>query len=207
MMRQPTLDQLVEAAGQQVRHVVTARRGDGQSDAYIGGDDGIVEAKTAEDEEMVDPRGISCESMDVERDEYDNDPNGYAEELEGYSDGDGGEEAAAGAAAADGAVSVYSFGRGDLGALLQADDVDHGAEEGPVTLREHWSVLQVSYREGGEGRSIVVLILCCGCATRLSWGSWAWRQEIKRGWELGWFKRRGKRLDPSGIAARRLQAP
>lgn len=159
-MRQPTLDQLVEAAGQQVRHVVTARRGDGQSDAHTGGDDGMVEAKTAEDEGMIGPRGISCESMDVDGDGDYYDPDGFEGELEGYSRGDGGEGAVVGAAAAaaDGAVSVYSFGRGDLGALLQGDDVDHGAEEGPVTLREHWSVLQVSCRDGrgGEGTSIVV---------------------------------------------------
>ncbi|CAM9316002.1 unnamed protein product [Choristocarpus tenellus] len=39
---------------------------------------------------------------------------------------------------------VYSFGRGDLSALLQNDDEDHSAWEGPVELKSHWNVLQVS---------------------------------------------------------------
>lgn len=42
-----------------------------------------------------------------------------------------------------GQIQVYSWGRGDLGALLQADDGDHVVKDGPVPLKEHWSVLQV----------------------------------------------------------------
>ncbi|CAM9423866.1 unnamed protein product [Scytosiphon promiscuus] len=44
----------------------------------------------------------------------------------------------------NGGVRVYSFGRGDLGALLHGDDADHIAGEGPVALKDHWSVIQVS---------------------------------------------------------------
>lgn len=51
--------------------------------------------------------------------------------------------AAAAAAARNGGVRVYSFGRGDLGALLHSDDADHAAADGPVALKHHWSVLQV----------------------------------------------------------------
>lgn len=40
-------------------------------------------------------------------------------------------------------VGVFSFGRGDLGALLHSDDVDHSAEEGPVVVKNHRSLLQV----------------------------------------------------------------
>ncbi|CAB1107056.1 unnamed protein product [Ectocarpus sp. CCAP 1310/34] len=47
-------------------------------------------------------------------------------------------------AAGEGGVGVFSFGRGDLGALLHADDADHSAEEGPVVVKNHRSLLQVS---------------------------------------------------------------
>ena len=45
------------------------------------------------------------------------------------------------------AVQVYSFGRGDLGTLLQSDDSDHSPEDGPVTLEEGGSVVQVSAQD------------------------------------------------------------
>lgn len=54
-------------------------------------------------------------------------------------------------AARNGGVRVYSFGRGDLGALLHSDDAGHAAAEGPVALKNHWSVLQVWARHGSEG--------------------------------------------------------
>ncbi|CBJ32016.1 conserved unknown protein [Ectocarpus siliculosus] len=46
--------------------------------------------------------------------------------------------------AGEGGVGVFSFGRGDLGALLHSDDADHSAKEGPVVVKNHRSVLQVS---------------------------------------------------------------
>ena len=46
------------------------------------------------------------------------------------------------------AVQVYSFGRGDLGTLLQSDDSDHSPEDGPVDLQENGSVIQVSVYAG-----------------------------------------------------------
>lgn len=55
-------------------------------------------------------------------------------------------EAAVSSAGRNGGVRLYSFGRGDLGALLHGDDADHSAGEGPVALKDHWSVIQVGRR-------------------------------------------------------------
>ena len=46
------------------------------------------------------------------------------------------------------AVKVYSFGRGDLGTLLQPDDSDHSPEDGPVDVQEDGTVIQVSAQGG-----------------------------------------------------------
>lgn len=70
------------------------------------------------------------------------------EELAGVDDvssGGTGDGLTAAAAARNGGVRAYSFGRGDLGALLHSDDADHAAADGPVALKDHWSVLQVHY--------------------------------------------------------------
>lgn len=49
-------------------------------------------------------------------------------------------------AGGDGGVGVFSFGRGDLGALLHSDDADHSAEEDAVVVKNHRSLLQVRAR-------------------------------------------------------------
>ena len=148
IVRQLTLDEIVAEADNEARRFSVRKvvRGGGEREGgYQSEAGGLGTAESGEGPRDVDgaTEAEARARPGAERDGFDeaNDEEG----AERFPRGEESEGAAVGAAvaAADGAVSVYSFGRGDLGALLQPDDSDHTVDEGPVTLKNHWSVLQV----------------------------------------------------------------
>lgn len=90
-------------------------------------------------------------------------------------------------------VQVYSFGRGDLGALLQPDDSDHSPEDGPVSFKEKGWVTQVRGEKGRGGWVGGVLMSYLFVVVRRGrgwWGagggSWGGGREAGGGGSLAW---------------------